>query len=213
MEDLGLPASEAFQSHIEGCSVCRTMVADFAMIADLAREFPAEQEPPQKVWISLEKQLRAEGIIKEQYVHPELAAPARTRWQEFGGFFGSRSLASAALGLALAGAIFVQIRAIPDEPTTVKILPTPPSATWFAPTATVLNQQEQDLSNVQLASTSAVDTSLRQNLRLVDEFIADCERRVKEEPQDELAKEYLSSAYQQKAELLAAIMERGGSLN
>jgi siroheme synthase (precorrin-2 oxidase/ferrochelatase) len=69
---------------------------------------------------------------------------------------------------------------------------------------------------MQLASTgetSAVDASLQQNLQQVNEFIADCERRVKEEPKDELAREYLTNAYQQKAQLLSAMMDRGGSLN
>jgi hypothetical protein len=64
-----------------------------------------------------------------------------------------------------------------------------------------------------LASTSPVDASLRENLQKVDDFIADCERRVKEEPQDDLAREYLSGAYQQKAELLSAMMDRGGSIH
>jgi hypothetical protein len=36
---------------------------------------------------------------------------------------------------------------------------------------------------------------------------------MKEEPRDDLAREYLSDAYQQKAELLSAMMERGGSVN
>jgi hypothetical protein len=58
-----------------------------------------------------------------------------------------------------------------------------------------------------------VDVSLRQNLDIVDHFIADCEQRVKEEPRDDLAREYLSGAYQQKAELLSAMMERRGSVN
>jgi hypothetical protein len=47
----------------------------------------------------------------------------------------------------------------------------------------------------------------------VNEFIADCERRVREVPSDELAREYLTNAYQQKAQLLSAMMDRGGSLN
>jgi hypothetical protein len=64
-----------------------------------------------------------------------------------------------------------------------------------------------------LASTSPVDASLRDNLQTVDDFIADCERRVKEEPQDDLAREYLANAYQQKAELLSTMMDRGGSVN
>jgi hypothetical protein len=79
-----------------------------------------------------------------------------------------------------------------------------------------LNQQEHDLDNMRSASTTgdpAVDTSLRQNLQQVDEFIADCEHRVKEVPSDDLTREYLTNAYQQKAELLSAMMDRGGSLN
>jgi len=61
-----------------------------------------------------------------------------------------------------------------------------------------------------LAGTSPVDSSFQQNLQQVDEFIADCERHLKAEPQDELAREYLSNAYQQKAELLSAMMDREG---
>lgn len=86
----------------------------------------------------------------------------------------------------------------------------------YLSTVTALSQQEHDVANMQLASTgetSAVDTSLRQNLQQVDEFIADCERRVREVPSDELAREYLTNAYQQKAQLLSAMMDRGGSLN
>jgi hypothetical protein len=86
----------------------------------------------------------------------------------------------------------------------------------FNSTLTVLSEQEHDLSNMQLASTndvSAVDASLRQNLQQVDEFIADCEQHLREQPSDELAREYLTNAYQQKAELLSAMLDRGGSLN
>jgi anti-sigma-K factor RskA len=38
-------------------------------------------------------------------------------------------------------------------------------------------------------------------------------QRAKEQPQDELTREYLSGAYQQKAELISVMMERGGSEN
>ena len=58
-----------------------------------------------------------------------------------------------------------------------------------------------------------MDVSLRQNLDIVDKFILDCEQRVKEEPQDELTREYLSGAYQQKAELISVMMDRGGNEN
>jgi hypothetical protein len=83
----------------------------------------------------------------------------------------------------------------------------------FAATRIVLNEQEPLARGIILASTSPVDTSLRENLQTVDDFIADCERRLNDAPQDDLAREYLSNAYQQKAELLSAMMDRGGSVN
>jgi len=75
----------------------------------------------------------------------------------------------------------------------------------------VLNQAELAVPNMQLAGNSTVDASLRDNLRTVNEFIAECQQHLKQHPEDELAREYLESAYQQKAELLAAMMDSGGS--
>lgn len=72
-----------------------------------------------------------------------------------------------------------------------------------------LNQVELDVPNMQLAGNSQVDASLRQNLRTLNAFIAECELHLKQNPQDELAREYLYTAYQQKADLLAAMMESG----
>jgi ribosomal protein S15P/S13E len=48
-------------------------------------------------------------------------------------------------------------------------------------------------------------------LRTLNEFIAECEKHLKQNPQDQLAREYLYSAYQQKADLLAAMMDSGRS--
>jgi hypothetical protein len=64
-----------------------------------------------------------------------------------------------------------------------------------------------------LGGTSNVDAALRENLGTVNAFIKECRKRLEEEPNDPMAREYLSSAYQQKAEILAAMMERGRSVN
>jgi hypothetical protein len=63
------------------------------------------------------------------------------------------------------------------------------------------------------ARMDRADTSLRQNLASLNQFIEECRRRLKEDPNDELAREYLSVAYQQKAELLSAMLDRGRSVN
>ena len=71
---------------------------------------------------------------------------------------------------------------------------------------------EASLTQVSLSS-EPVDISLHQNLDIVDKFIADCEQRIKDEPGDDLTREYLSGAYEQKAELISAMMDRRGSVN
>ena len=76
-----------------------------------------------------------------------------------------------------------------------------------------LNQDERGLLTSPGSARSSLDVSLRQNLEIVDNFIADCEQRLREQPGDDFAREYLSGAYQQKAELLSVMMERGGSGN
>src|SRR6202795_2119720 len=205
VEQEGLaPLPEAARAHGATCSHCREFVADLAAIVSVAKQLPAEVEPPARVWLSLQAQLELEGIIKPPVVP---AHGERSSWGHgFNDLFRSRALATATVGLLIVAAGVLQLRQPADGPLETNASVSGP--VWqipFAQTAKVLNEQEIDLRNMQLASTSAVDTSFRQNLQQVDDFIADCERRVHAAPQDELAREYLSNAYQQKAELLSEI--------
>jgi hypothetical protein len=214
VEQEGLaPLPQAAQAHVAACSHCQEFVADLAAIVSAAHELPGELEPPARLWVSLRAQLELEGIIKAPSV---AAAPERPSWwwQGFGDLFRSRALATATVGLLIVAAGVLQLRQPPNE--SLEAARSAGPVTWqmqFTQTAKVLNEQEIDLRNMQLASTSPVDDSFRQNLEQVDSFIADCERHLKTEPQDELALEYLSNAYQQKAELLSAMMDREGSIH
>ncbi len=202
-EQAGLaPLPEAARVHLVGCRHCQEFVADLTAIVTAAQELPSEVAPPARVWISLRAQLVEEGIIKEAVLVPGVERASWWRW--ISELSRNRALATAAVGLVLVAAGVLQVR----EPRMIS----PAADDPIFDNAVALNQQEQDLANMQLAGTSPVDTSLRQSLRQVDEFIADCERRLKQEPQDALAREYLASAYQQKAELLSAMMDRGGSV-
>jgi hypothetical protein len=196
------PLPAAARAHLSSCNACQSLVADLRDIVAAARELPAELEPPARVWVSLRAQLENEGIIKT----PAAAGAQRVSWWHgFGELFRGRALATASVGLLIVAAAVLQIQ----QPA-IQLTDTPNP---FKETARALAEQEQGLANMQLASNSLVDTSLRQNLTAVDDFIADCERRVLAEPKDELAREYLSVAYRQKAQLLSAMMERGGSGN
>ena len=212
---------EEARTHVSGCSACQNLLADFHAIIAAAERLPAEIAPPERVWISLRAQLEAEGIIKEQPV--TVAAEKTPWWHSLGALLRGRSLATAGVGLLIVAAALFQIRSA-DTPhatpaTTATVTPAAASDP-FVNTAAAISEQELDLANMRRASTAAsrassspVDASLQKNLHDLDEFIAECSRHLKEQPQDELAREYLAAAYQQKAELLSAMIDRGRSVN
>jgi hypothetical protein len=207
LEQQGLaPLPEAVRGHVAACRNCQGYIADLETIVSAAHELPAEVEPPSRVWVALRTQLELEGIIKEPVTALQ-EAPA-SWWDGFGQLFRSRALATITVGALIAAAAILQLRQ-PNEP----ISGPPPVPPDIEATVRQVNQQEVDLRNMHLATSSPVDAALQQNLQQIDDFIADCERHLKETPQDDVAREYLYSAYQQKAELLAAMMDRGRSVN
>jgi len=196
------PLPAAARAHLVSCTACQSLVADLRDIVAVAHTLPAEVEPPARVWVSLSAQLAIEGIIKSPAARD---AGRFSWWQGFAELFRGRALATGAVGLLIVVAGILQI-----QRPAVEVLE---SQNPYAESARALTEQEHGLVNIQLASTSTVDASLRQNLTAVDDFIADCEHRLQAEPQDELTREYLFGAYRQKAQLLSTMMERGGSGN
>jgi len=192
---------ESARAHLARCPHCQDYIADLETIVSAAHELPAEVEPPAGLWMALRAQLEREGIIKEPTADAK-EKPA-SWWDGFGSFFRSRAMATVTVGALIAAAAIVELRQ-PRE------LPLPPEV---VATVKQLNEQEIDVRNMHLAGTSPVDDALEQNLKEIDDFIADCERHLQGAPQDDLAREYLYSAYQQKAELLAAMLDRGRSVN
>jgi hypothetical protein len=240
LEQEGLePLPEEARAHLVECRDCRNYIADLTSVVDAAKKLPQEITPPDRIWISLRAQLEEEGIIRT----PADVIPAEppSWWQSINAFFSNRVLATAMVGILIAAAAVFQIRSdratrvdppvrtaavkplVPatkpsvakaaDTAATVTPSTTPQPSGEFDRTARDLNDQEPVATGMLLTSSSPIDVSLRDNLKKVNEFIAECERHLKEQPQDELTREYLSAAYQQKAELLSAMIERGRSVN
>jgi hypothetical protein len=223
LEQEGLePLPAEARAHLAECRSCRNYVADLTSIVDVARKLPKEVNPPNRVWLSLRAQLEEEGIIRTQ--DEVVASPSSSWWQSISAFFGNRVLATSTVGILIAAAAVFLIRTDTNVPQNLPLQdqaqtrpassPAAPEALAdFAGTARALDDQEPVATGMILASSSPIDASLRDDLKKVNEFIADCERHLKQDPQDELTREYLSAAYQQKAELLSAIIERGRSIN
>jgi ribosomal protein S15P/S13E len=87
-----------------------------------------------------------------------------------------------------------------------------PTADFYGGTPAGLPEPQNLADPQNLAGTSVeADASLRENLRIINEVIAECQKHLKKHPNDALAREYLASAYQQKAQLVAAILDSGRS--
>jgi hypothetical protein len=97
---------------------------------------------------------------------------------------------------------------VPEPHTsTVDLRPSPSEDAYLGDSASVLNDTQNSLTSQKQPRNALVDAALRQNLRTLNDFIAECETRLKENPQDQMSREYLNMAYQQKAELLSAMMD------
>jgi len=187
-------------AHLETCGNCRGLTADFTAIHDLARELGAEGiAPPERVWISLRNQLEAERIIRG----PQTESPRpRLGWWTV---FQHPAVAGTFLSLLVIGAAAVSYQggspqSVAHQPSTV-----PSAESVFKEEVRTVGSDE--FPGLQ-RQDAAVTDSIRRNLQVVDNFIEICEKSVSEQPDNEIAREYLYGAYQQKAELLAAAMNR-----
>ncbi len=197
-----LPADAA--THVSACAQCRGLFADLKAIETMAGEFPSEVAPPEHIWVSLRAQLEEEGLI-----HAPVAAGRGVGW--FSALFGvlpRPALAAAYLACLVVGAILLSVpSSIQENPASQVNQMQPAPAALTAQLNTV---ESSALSGIH-EHNPVVAASLRDNLALVDKFIALCEKNLREDPRNDAAREYLYGAYQQKADLLAMMMDRDAS--
>jgi hypothetical protein len=195
------------QAHLANCADCRTIVGDLGAIKVVAREWTASEEAPERVWTSLRAQLEQEGLIKPSPAAATREKPARTGWLR--GWF------TAVPRPALAGAYLAALVAVAfamSGPVSKRYN----NYQWMSATQDETAQLSAQLDTAEAEQNASfsdpnpvVSASLHSNLAIVDNYIALCEKSVQEDPQDEIARDYLYDAYHQKADLLAEISERG----
>ena len=251
------PLPLAAKSHLAECSACQSLLADLTFVVSSAKAYPAEVNPPERLWVSLRAQLEAEGLIRQ----PLAPAEKTPWWQGLSALLKPRVLITAGAGLVLAVASSLVVYKRPVEvartstpATAIAQVPTPeppkevapnssapvvtahvadagasakvhpkpvpaaaptlkpsPSDSVYLSTPVGLQDAEQNLNGPSLRGSVEADASLRENLRVINEVIAECQKHLKKYPNDSMAREYLASAYHQKAELLAAILDSGRS--
>lgn len=190
----------AAASHISSCASCRALMADLEAIRSAAALFPEEQ-PPTHLWSLIRSQLERENLIRSP------RAP-RFSWPAFPAF--RPALAGAYLAVIIAGALALGTFNFPVNTNTRD----EQQAAWLrrdqvtiTPVAAELSTAEtKALPNFQ-AQGNDVTATLNHNLAIVDNMISMCEKSVREDPQSEMTRDYLYTAYQQKADLLATMAE------
>jgi len=198
------------RSHVTRCGDCRSLVADLTAIQESAPSLALDDpEPSPRVWLAVRAQLEQEGLIHDGRRAP---APASTGW--FDAIFAM--IPRPALAAAYLAALIAVGAALVAPGTGYFQRTNPGNARWLSrtenatgPLSAQLNSAEQDTFSSFKTADPTVAASLQKNLAIVDNYIALCEKSVREDPQDEDARDYLYDAYQQKADLLAQMSDRG----
>lgn len=188
-------------SHISSCAPCRALIADLEAIRGTATLL-SENEPPTHLWLSIRAQLERENLIRSP-------RPSRHfSWLEFAAF--RPALAGAYLALIIAAAVVFSTAGVQSNNNGVA----EQQAIWLQHAQTVITPVAAELSSAETKTVPVlqgpgndVTTTLNHNLAIVDNMISMCEKSVREDPQSEMTRDYLYTAYQQKADLLATMAE------
>jgi hypothetical protein len=197
---LGGPPTPEAAAHLRQCPRCRAWFADIEAIHKMAPQLADDVAPPPHLWSAIRARLEEEGLIRQR------------GWLErlIPGFSFSLRPVLAAVYVALVAAAVLFL--------TSKSLVRLDRTAWQASTERSMTSLHTQLAGVEKQAVSslhernpAVRASFQRNLEIVDNSIALCEKTVRNDPQDEMARDYLYDAYQQKADLLANIAERGAA--
>jgi hypothetical protein len=213
-QDAAEPLPEPALAHIDICELCRALTADLAAIREAAMGMDAEGiAPPEHIWISLRNQLEAEGIIHEPNTGVATEAAQGIGWWSV---LQRPALAGAFLALILVAATSIsyqgnstQMAVHPQFAFTQQASVIPTADNVFKEELLSVNSVNNDAGAAFQRVDAAVADSIHRNLGIVDNLIVLCEKSVREQPGNTMAREYLYGAYQQKAELLATAMDHG----
>ena len=197
----------AVLKHARECSSCAVILADLEQIRFASRHLPLE-EPPARVWANIRARLADEGILREQ-------VPAWQRWLHRLPLLPESVPVGALAGLAiLALALMNSPQGIENkglltsEPADQQVL-----TAGFLPVDidSSMARTLQDMQTAYLGREESIEPGMRETYRKslasLDASIDECLKHCRRDPHDSLARQYLTHAYQSKAEVLASALE------
>jgi hypothetical protein len=178
--------------HAAGCVFCAALLADLLMVRAGAGEM-VDEDPPARLWANVRATLLEEGLIRP--------APPRRTWLDW--FLRPVPAASLAAVLLVG---FLSVRFwLNSPPKSISETDDPQLSASVA--------QVAEMERVFNDRSSALDPSLKaayqRGLDALNAEIEECRSSLSRQPDDGLAREYLASAYHEKAAVLASALEAG----
>ena len=187
------------EEHVKTCRRCSSLALDLDAIAQQARLLQGSENPSPVVWNSIEIALKEEGLI-----HP--ASPGR---------FAVRSLPGWRMGwLAPVAAILLVAFGVLVQQQQSKLAHQKDTRSSAAVTSSVRDAHggpptdEDQLLGMVASRGPALRAAYESDLREVDAYIRDAELSARNDPNDEIAQQYLMNAYEQRAMVYQMAMER-----
>ena len=172
------------RAHLSSCSACSGLLAELSLISAEASSLRELDGPSDRVWHSLEAQLRQEGLIKQ---------PLRPLQHDFFHRWRTGWLIPVAAALLLAAGIkLYQPARIGDSEPVAK------QRTLAAPAVPAVSAEDKEIMNTVRSRPPAQVAAYRNNLAQANSFIRDAEEAVKNDPNDIYSQQLLMNAYEQK---------------
>lgn len=181
------------KAHLQECPVCADLVQDLRYIAEQARLLLPMRDPSPRVWTNIQTALEREGMVRRQ--------PARFQVQSLNPASWSTPAWTGAVAAVLVlvfGIILINNLNRPSETEMASNQPGPSQAVAQAQFA---DPDDQRLLEEVAQHAPDMRGRYEEHLRIVNAYISDAQKAVQADPADEIAREHLMQAYEQKAML------------
>lgn len=195
LRELGGSHSIEQEPHLKSCSACSDLVSDLNAISQQAQLLKGSEEPSPWVWNSIEAALRQEGLIRQPGPEPSRTLAPLLNWK-------LRWL------VPLAAAVLVVFGVLLHERGTGQPPMSGAETARLQPSEEAMPSDDQQLLNTVATNMPSMRAAYEANLRSVNAYIRDAEQSAHNNPNDEVAQQYLMSAYEQRAMVYEMALDR-----